>query len=70
MINVRITRVLKGISALGSPWMRAVENIFEPTAARWAVGRSATPGRDGTGRRTHALEARAAATSEPRAEAR
>ena len=55
--------------------MRPVENIFEPTAARWAVGRSATPGRagtgrDGTGRRTHALEARAAATSEPRAEAR
>ena len=30
--------------------MRPVENIFEPTAARWAVGRSATPGRDGTGR--------------------
>ena len=51
--------------------MRPVENIFAPTAARWAVGRSATgPGRDGTGRRTHALEARAAATSEPRAEAR
>ena len=50
--------------------MRPVENIFEPTAARWAVGRSATPGRDGTGRRIHALEARAAATSEPRAEAR
>ena len=30
--------------------MRPVENIFEPTAARWAVGRSATPGRDATGR--------------------
>ena len=52
--------------------MRDVENIFAPTA-KAVGGRSlgdAGPGRDGTGRRTHALEARAAATSEPRAEAR
>jgi hypothetical protein len=57
--------------------MRAVENIFEPTAKAVGgrslgdagTGRDGT-GRDGTGRRTHALEARAAATSEPRAEAR
>lgn len=48
MINVRITRVSKGMQKGSPAMMRPVENIFEPTAARWAVGRSATPGRDGT----------------------